>query len=41
MNGEINNGVWVQVERPEGKTVLESFNDWGGRRGDATISSPG
>ena len=22
MNGQINNGVWVQVERPKGKTVL-------------------
>ena len=22
MNGQINNGVWVQVERPQGKTVL-------------------
>ena len=22
MNGEINNGVWVQVGRPESKTVL-------------------
>ena len=22
MNGEINNSVWVQVERPESKTVL-------------------
>ena len=22
MNGQINNGVWLQVERPEGKTVL-------------------
>ena len=24
MNSEINNGVWVQVERPEGKTVLST-----------------
>ena len=24
MNGEINNGVWVQVERPESKTVLDT-----------------
>ncbi|CAN0335182.1 unnamed protein product, partial [Ascophyllum nodosum] len=24
MNGQINNGVWVQVERPKGKTVLST-----------------